>query len=301
MDHDGGCPDDFMAASLLLTMPEVRVLGFVVTPADCFVEPAVRATRKILQLLGREELPVGQSDAQGLHPFPLPWRAMTYDFDARTGDIPLALPAPEELPGLELLKRLLREARAPVTLLVTGPLTNLATLLTQEAALSGKIAEVVWMGGALDVPGNVSPADEPEHDGSAEWNAYWDPLAVQTVWHSELPLVLCPLDVTDKVPVTQEFVENLRAQAQHPLSRIAAEGYELVMHLSAVSFWDVLAAAYLARPELFVAERVETRVITTGPSQGRIVRAEGGRVVLALLDVDVPAVTRYILQQWQGP
>ena len=52
MDHDGGV-DDYLSTALLLTMEHLRVLGIVVTPADCYIEPAVGATRKLLDLMGR--------------------------------------------------------------------------------------------------------------------------------------------------------------------------------------------------------------------------------------------------------
>jgi purine nucleosidase len=55
---------------LLLTMDHVDVLGVVVTPADCYIEPAVSATRKILDLLGRHDVPVAESTVRGLNPFP---------------------------------------------------------------------------------------------------------------------------------------------------------------------------------------------------------------------------------------
>jgi purine nucleosidase len=51
MDHDGGV-DDYLATMLLMTMENVQPLGIIVTPADCYVEPAVSATRKILDLMG---------------------------------------------------------------------------------------------------------------------------------------------------------------------------------------------------------------------------------------------------------
>jgi purine nucleosidase len=62
--------------------------------------------------------------------------------------------------------------------------------------VASKIEAVWWMGGALRVPGNVR---EPHTDGSAEWNAFWDPAALGGVWDSSVPLVLVPLDATNKV------------------------------------------------------------------------------------------------------
>lgn len=77
-----------------------------------------------------------------------------------------------------------------------GPLSNLAYALDTYPQLADRIQQVWWMGGALRVRGNVY---EPGSDGSAEWNAYWDPAALASVWRSSVPLTLVPLDGTNKV------------------------------------------------------------------------------------------------------
>jgi hypothetical protein len=67
-----------------------------------------------------------------------------------------------------------------VLLRIAGPLSNLAYALDQRPEVAAKVARVWWMGGALQVPGNVY---EPQSDGSAEWNAFW----VSVVQHSHVP------------------------------------------------------------------------------------------------------------------
>jgi len=77
MDHDGGV-DDYLSTALLLTMEHLQVLGIVVTPADCYIEPAVGATRKLLDLMGRSDLTVAESTVRGLNPFPRLFRRDTF-------------------------------------------------------------------------------------------------------------------------------------------------------------------------------------------------------------------------------
>jgi purine nucleosidase len=90
-----------------------------------------------------------------------------------------------------------RELQLPTRLpLLAGPLSNLAYAIQHYPAVVDKIQHVWWMGGALKVHGNVY---EPHTDGSAEWNAYWDPAAMGVVWGSSVPLTLVPLDGTNKV------------------------------------------------------------------------------------------------------
>lgn len=298
MDHDGGV-DDYLSTILLLTMEHVQPLGIVVTPADCYIEPAVGATRKILDLMGRSDIPVAESTVRGLNPFPRIFRRDSFTVDhlpiLNESDAIRAPLVPET--GQAFMAHALRQAAEPVTLLVTGPLTTLAAALDLAPDIEARIKEVVWMGGALNVPGNIDPIMEGGQDVSAEWNAYWDPAAVDRVWRTSIPIIICPLDITNNVPVTSEFVRRLGRQRRFPLSDLAGQCYALVTHQD-YFFWDVLTTAYLGKPEFFRLREWETEIVTTGPSQGRTKVTPGGRKIRALEAVDKHRFYEYILQQW---
>lgn len=298
MDHDGGV-DDYLSTLLLMTMGQVHLLGVIVTPADCYIQPAVSATRKIIDLVGRSEIPVAASTVRGLNPFPRLYRRDSWIVD----HLPI-LNEPEAIatplltePGQAFMVRVLREASEPVTLLVTGPLTNLAIALDTAPDIEAKIKQLIWMGGAVNVPGNVEKSIEPGQDGSAEWNAYWDPFACDRVWRSSIPIVLCSLDITNQVPVTSEFAHRLAKQRKYRLSDFAGQCYALVIPQD-YYFWDVLATAYLAHPEFYELQEVETAIVTTGLSQGRTKLSPGGRKIQMMTQVDTQRFYDYILYQW---
>ncbi|MBD2088154.1 nucleoside hydrolase [Coleofasciculus sp. FACHB-542] len=298
MDHDGGV-DDYLATMLLMTMDDVQPLGIVVTPADCYVQPAVSATRKILDLMGRSEVPVAESTVRGINPFPRLFRRDSFVVDhlpilneRETIQTPLV---PES--GQKFMVRSLQSAPSPVTLMVTGPLTTVATALDMAPEIEGKIEKIVWMGGALNVPGNVSRDIEPGQDGSAEWNVYWDPISANRVWETSIPIVLCPLDLTNNVPVTSEVVCQLGKQRRYPISDLAGQCYALVIPQD-YYFWDILATAYLAHPEFYEVLEEETIIITTGLSQGRTKVEPSGRKIRVMQKVDKERFYDYILQQW---
>ncbi|MBD2012819.1 nucleoside hydrolase [Microcoleus sp. FACHB-53] len=298
MDQDGGV-DDYLATLLLMTMEDIQPLGIVVTPADCYIEPAVSATRKILDLVGRSDIPVAQSTVRGINPFPALYRRDSFVVD----HLPILnqrdevqTPLVQET-GQEFMVRSLLAADQPVTLMVTGPLTTVAAALDLAPQIEQHIEKIVWMGGALNVPGNVEPALEPGQDGSAEWNVYWDSLAAHRVWQTQIPLILCPLDLTNHVPVTSEFVRQLTQQRRYPLSDLAGQCYALVM-TQVYYFWDVLATTYLAHPEFYQLQEWETVIVTSGKSQGRTKVETGGRKIQAMGHVDQEKYYAYILQQW---
>ena len=103
--------------------------------------------------------------------------------------------------ALELMAKCLRESPEPVTLVPTGPLTNIALLLAAHPELKSKIARIVLMGGAAG-PGNWTPA--------AEFNIYVDPEA-DMVFKSGLPITMCGLDVTHEAQVMDEDIARVRA------------------------------------------------------------------------------------------
>ncbi len=299
MDHDGGV-DDYLATMLLMTMDNIQPLGIVVTAADCYAQPAVSATRKILDLMGFDHIPVAESKVRGINPFPYLYRRDSFVVDhlpILNQQETITTPLVTE-PGEDFTVKVLESVHEPVTIMATGPLTNIATALQKAPDIEANIRQIVWMGGALNVPGNIEKNWQPGQDGSAEWNAYWDPISVGRVWDTQIEIIMCPLDITNNVPVTSEIVQQMGKQRNYPISDLAGQCYALVISQD-YYFWDVLATAYLAHPEFFRLKKVETEIITEGRSQGRIKIVPGGRKVFVMDKVDKEAFYNYILQQWR--
>jgi purine nucleosidase len=296
--HDGGV-DDYLSIMLLMTYEDVDVVGISVTPADCYIEPAVSATRKILDLMGRSDVPVARSTSRGINPFPRQFRRASFCIDLfpilnEAGQIRAPLARSD---GQHFMVETLRSASSPVTILETGPLTTIADALDIDPSIETKIERIVWMGGALNVPGNIDAVIEGGQDNSAEWNVYWDPMAAHRVWATQIPIVMCPLDITNNFMITRDFVMRLARQRHYPVSDLAGLCYSLVMN-QVYYMWDVLTTGYIARPDLFTVKEWETEIIPTGVSQGRTKVVPGGRKVLAMDTVDKEAFLDYVIRQW---
>lgn len=298
LDHDGGV-DDYLATMLLLTMDHIELLGIVATPADCYIQASVSVTRKILDLMGFSHISVAESTVRGINPFPRLYRRDSLIVDhlpilnqKDTINTPLVAQT-----GQDFMVKVLREAQEPVTLMVTGPLTTVAVALDQAPDIEEKIAKIVWMGGALNVPGNVEKSLEAGQDGSAEWNVYWDAVSAARVWKTQIEVVMCSLDLTNNVPMELDLFKKIARQRQYPISDLAGQFYALVVPQD-YYFWDVLATAYLAKPEFYELREWETEIITAGVSQGRTKIVAGGRKIYAMDKVDKEAFYNYILQQW---
>ncbi|RIY31144.1 ABC transporter substrate-binding protein [Psittacicella hinzii] len=301
-NHDGGV-DDLISLFLLLKMDQVELVGVGVVDADCYIEPAVSASRKIINRWGsardKAELQVAWSDSRPVHQFPKEWRLQAFTMDALTllNEIkPVVVQEAPRKAHLELVE-ILRNAEEPIDLLFTGPLTDLARALDVDASIESKIKQLYWMGGTFLERGNV---EEPEHDGTAEWNAYWDPYAVKRVWQSSIKIHLVALESTNLVPLTPEVRDAWAAQRRYEGVDFLGNSYACVPPLthfvtnSTYFLWDVLTTCYLSKPELAQSRLVYSDVITDGPSAGRTVLSEQGRPVNLVHHVDRDAFFAYV-------
>ncbi|MEL6538353.1 MAG: nucleoside hydrolase [Bacteroidota bacterium] len=299
-DHDGSV-DDFLSLILLLTMPEADLLGISITPADCYAENALETTRKLLEIAKRPDIEVGIGDFHGINAFPPAWRAKPKMLNALPALIGIEVAAdPTQCrESTRLLTEKLKASPDPVTIMMTGPCSNLVRALKGDPTLARNIQKVVWMGGAFEVPGNVATYN---HNGTAEWNVFWDPKSAQELLTFGLDLVFVPLDVTNHVPVTTEFLKELSLHAQHPWAQLAGQfwattldtipAYEYIYFM-----WDVLATSYLHIPEAFTTQAVEVAVDSVGPSAGRTYYQEGsGHTAQVATQVDKDVFYAYLIE-----
>lgn len=305
LSHDGSV-DDLLALLLLLTIPNVDLKGVVVTSAGCLGDPAVRASRAMLDLFGRADVPVGLSRSRGLNAFPY-----SYRLHANSVELLPLLNRPQKVQGETvadgdaLFAELLQAEAGKTDVLALGPMTTIADLLAARPDLKAKIGRVVWIGGAVDAPGNVNPEAAPGGNPEAEWNAYWDPQAVETAFAAGLDLTLLPLDVTNCVPVRPELVRELGVRgANHALCDLAAQCYALSVTYPDYCMWDVVAAAFIGAPHLFEVTEVKLRCDVAKPHEGRTRRDPNGHSVKAVLgigDAELKALYDYLFAQWSLP
>ena len=255
LDCDPG-HDDAIALILALASPELKVLAVTTSAGNQTPDKTLNNALRILTLLGRDDIPV----AAGA-PKPLARELIIADnVHGESGLDGPKLPdpafAPQAMTGLELMAKCLRESLEPVTLVPTGPLTNIALLLAAHPELKPRIARIVLMGGAAGA-GNWTPA--------AEFNIYVDPEAADMVFKSGIPITMCGLDVTHEAQVMDEDIERVRA-ITNPVAQCVAGLLDFFMIYHRDPKWgfagaplhDPCTIAWLLAPELF--HGVECRV-----------------------------------------
>jgi len=165
--------------------------------------------------------------------------------------------------AVDLMADVLRAAPddAPVTLIPTGPLTNVALLLTRFPEVRPRIREIVLMGGAI-ATGNWRPL--------AEFNIWADPEAAHVVFSSGLPVTMCGLDVTHQALATEDVLARLRAIGS-PLSALVvdllgffADAYQSLWGFPAAPVHDPVAVARVIDPAIVTCEAANVVVELRG-------------------------------------
>ncbi|MEE4277969.1 MAG: nucleoside hydrolase [Halieaceae bacterium] len=251
--------DDWAALLFLARHPAVELLAVTVAASgEAHCAPGARNALALLELVDpHSRVPVSCGDSypvDGYFVFPLPWQE---DMDSLSGvSVAPALAAPDPRHAVDLLHDRIAEAQRPVTLLATGPLTNVAQWQERYPDDVAKLERLVIMGGALDVPGNIIVPgftdDNPNRD--AEWNLYVDPVAADAVLDSDLPIELVGLDVTNTVRVTSDFAAAFKTRVDNPAAAFwdaVLDANKWFIDSGEYYFWDVLAALAVVDRERF--------------------------------------------------
>ena len=260
IDCDPG-HDDAIALILALASPELNVAAVTTCAGNQTPDKTLRNALRILTLLKRQDIPVAGGALKPL----LRELIIADNVHGESGLDGPSLPDPDFAPqadnAVELMARILRTSPHPVTIVATGPLTNVALLLAGHGALAAKIERIVIMGGAVML-GNWTAA--------AEFNIFVDPEAADRVFKSGIPITMAGLDVTHQAQVMGEDIDRIR-QLNNPVADVVAGLLDFFMLYHRQERWgfqgaplhDPCTIAWLLAPELFTSiERwvgIETR------------------------------------------
>src|SRR5437763_2914645 len=202
LDCDPG-HDDAIALLLTLGSPELELLGVTTVSGNQSLEKTTANAIRVLDHLGRDDIPVVAGAPRPL----LRERRVAANVHGETGldgpDLPPPARHPEPEHAVDWIARALNDSADPVTLIATGPLTNVALLLARYPDAPPE--RIVLMGGAIG-EGNVTPA--------AEFNIWVDPEAAARVFSSALDLTMVGLDVTHKALMTAAHAEQLASSGR---------------------------------------------------------------------------------------
>lgn len=270
LDGDPGL-DDAVAWLLAFASPELDILGVTAVHGNVPLPLARRNAGVVLALAGERAggVPYFAGADRPLLRDAITATRMHGDSGLPAGGLPDPVRDPEAEHAVSFLIRTLRARPGEVTLVCSGPLTNLALAFRLAPDLPGLVREVVWMGGST-AQGNRTPA--------AEFNALADPHAARIVLESGARVRMVGLNVTMQCVATPPRVAQLRALGNRAgvvcaeLLEFYAEAYRRNYGLSGGALHDPLAVAAALRPELLGWQAMRVEVETQeGLNFGRTV------------------------------
>lgn len=289
--------DDAMALIFALNCPEIEILGLTTVAGNRSMERATVDALKILEIAGREDIPVFRGANMPLVHEKSDFAAKAYG-EWWSDEAPPAPPGgfakKKAEPGsaVDFIVRTVMQNPGQITILAIGPLTNIAMAIRMEPGFARNVKQLVIMGGAVaalpDGGGNQTP--------NAEFNFWVDPEAAKVTLRSGIPTILSPLNVSRKTRFSKQWYDKIVA-VDTPLTRVIKErlgpGFEKNPDRGGFMY-DQVAAATLVDHTLMKTEELFVDVdanhgINYGVSVGgrRIwPGAEGSQKMLVQYDLD---------------
>jgi len=276
-DTDPGV-DDAMALLFLARHPDIDLVGITTAFGNASIETTTRNAQYLKQQWGISA-PIAKGSAEqydagrATHPFP----AYIHGDDGLGNigvpdvvDVPL-----DPRPAHQFIIDTVKANPGEIVLVAVGRMTNLANALKAAPEITGLVKEVIIMGGAIDVPGNVTPA--------AEANIHGDPEAADAVMIAPWKVVVVGLDVTLKTTMSRATMAGLASKGGKAvelldkLSQFYIDFYDGQVQDSMVVH-DTCACVYLVARELFTTRSGVVRVLTSGIGEGKTIQKPDGMV-----------------------
>jgi purine nucleosidase len=298
IDQDAAGPagTDEQSILLLIQSPQTQVLGVTVVTGDGWLNDEVAHTLRMLELIGRTDIPVVAGAEYplvrrkeeielwevefGSVPWVGAWTPRLYHPPDQLGPMPEGKPATRPLAedAAHFLIRMVHRYPHEITIYEGGPMTNLALAISLDPEFVGLAKEMVFMGGSLN-PRTDDPefVNMPRH----EFNLWFDPEAAHIVLTAPWKKIVCTtVDISVKTRLTQDLIDRIKS-SNTPAARYMGDYARVRGKYNYL--WDELAAAAWLDPSLITAK--ETRYLDVDLNHG----ADYGDT-LSWTDADKPKI-----------
>lgn len=293
IDTDMGV-DDVIAILYLLKRPDIDIKAITITAnGSVHCQPALQNARGLLKLMDKTDIPLACNQKKSLvgqHRYPASILEESNTLAGTAKLLPLVKPLASG-DAVDLIIKTLKQSSHPVTILAIGPLTNIAQALQKQPDIKNQIQAIYIMGGAVNVPGNINAVDKTIDNNVAEWNIYLDPLAADTVFKQNIPLVLVSLDVTNQLPVDMPFYERVKKKHITPEAGFIFALLSHNMKMLTTNewyFWDPLAAVIATNESIasFEYQPIKIELTPEKLSGATRIHLNEGRMIRVVTRVD---------------
>ena len=288
VDTDPGT-DDVLALILALNSPNLEILGLTSVAGNASLAQTTRNTLRVLEYMDRTDIPVYRGASR-----PLKGKfSYAYYYHGPAG-LTVRLPIPKTKPSLISARKAIVDAAkadpGEVTLIALGPLTNVARAIQDEPSLPTLLKEIYVMGGAVNVPGNVTPF--------AEFNIYDDAEAANVVFSSDANITLVGLDVCHEPSVWPDEAGWFSGKSigEKLVARIIRNWFKLHPDDDRYNLCDPLTVLAALASGHFTFEQAQIQVETEGERRGQTAARFGSGPVHVATDIDVMAAKTAVLE-----
>jgi purine nucleosidase len=294
LDVDTGI-DDALAIAYALNSPELEIIGLTTCFGNGPIEHTTRNTLVILEQLGkRVPVYIGADKPLSRPAKKFPTHVHGEDgLGNRVGKAPFM--EAENVGAVDYIISEVKKRPHEITIIAVGPLTNLALAVKKNPEIVSLVKEVVIMGGAVFVKGNVTPFSEA--------NVITDPEAADCVFSSGLPVTVVGLDVTMQTLLPNSTLEDWRASGTDvaqffaDMTSFYMQAYE-TFHpgIGGCALHDPLAVGVVIDPNFVKTEKWNVKVILDGEETGRTVaHAEGEPKIQVCTQVEAETFLNHFL------
>jgi purine nucleosidase len=275
LDVDTGV-DDAAAITYALGL-EADLVGVSTVAGNVNIDLSTSNTLKVLSLLGAEDVPVFRGASRPLVAGYVDAAHVHGGNGLGGADLPEALVDEADLTAPEAIIAMAEEFAGDLVIVAVGPYTNIAMAISLRPDLPKLVRQLVVMGGAYFIPGNITP--------HAEYNIYTDPHAAQQVFAADWQdMIAVGLDVTQQTAITKRMWEAIpqKEEGSAWLMKAIVERTYTERVRSGFFLHDPLTMAVALDESLITTEPFAVDVITEGGERGKTVVSSGGRVRVAM-------------------
>ena len=266
LDCDPGL-DDALAILLATRLKNLELLAVTVVNGNTGLEKATINASSILKILNKDNIKVYAGEADTIGVLKRDETSIIIHGHDGIGDIgiPIDTSLIEKEDAVTYMYNTLKNSPEKITIIATGPLTNIAKLLKDHPDIKDQIAKLIIMGGAVNHRGNIT--------AYAEMNIFSDPEAAQIVLDSQIVPILVPLDVTLEALVTEEMLEiyeqltDPKINIMTKLLRRYGNGYLELYHSWSCPMHDGLCVLYADDESLLELEDMYLNVIDSSKEE----------------------------------
>ena len=281
IDTDPGT-DDALALLMALNSPDLLIEGITTVGGNATLAETTNNALRLVDHVARwREVPIAVgADRPARGSFTHAYHV--HGVEGLGVHLPATTLKPHRADAVDFIRDRVSTLPGRLTVIALGPLTNVAAALDGRPDIANAISEIVVMGGAVEVRGNVTPY--------AEFNIYEDPWSANAVFTSGVPVTLVGLDVTHRTFLHRRGGPQWfggTSKSADLANRILADRFRERADAQEFYLHDPLAVAAAIEPDILTYRRAQVSVVTDGNERGRTVASYGDGPVNVAVGVDV--------------